>query len=106
MGPFPLVGLTLTWFIWDINLALHITLYSVNSVLISSLLFQRLRGIVGALKHRMVLAGYMNLRPEKEDSARGLIENLNPSSVVNAENVDLDILPKDLLGTSFILIIY
>ena len=26
------VGLTLTWFIWDRNLALHITLYSVNSV--------------------------------------------------------------------------
>ena len=25
------VGLTLTWFIWDRNLALHITLYSVNS---------------------------------------------------------------------------
>ena len=34
VGPFPSVGLTLTWFIWDRNLALHITLYSVNSVLI------------------------------------------------------------------------
>ena len=33
MGPFPSVGLTLTWFILEINLALHITLYSVNSVL-------------------------------------------------------------------------
>ena len=32
VGPFPSVGLTLTWFIWDRNLALHITLYSVNSV--------------------------------------------------------------------------
>ena len=32
VGPFPSVGLTLTWFIWDTNLALHITLYSVNSV--------------------------------------------------------------------------
>ena len=32
VGPFPSVGLTLTWFIWDWNLALHITLYSVNSV--------------------------------------------------------------------------
>ena len=31
MGSFPSVGLTLTWFIWDINLALHITPYSVNS---------------------------------------------------------------------------
>ena len=30
VGPFPSVGLTLTWFIWDRNLALHITLYSVN----------------------------------------------------------------------------
>ena len=54
----------------------------------------------------MLLAGYVISRPEKEDSARGLIKKLNPSSVVNAENVDLDILPKDLLGTSFILIIY
>ena len=26
VGPFPSVGLTLTWFIWDRNLALHITL--------------------------------------------------------------------------------
>ena len=33
VGPFPSVGLTLTWFIWDRNLALHITLYSVNSAL-------------------------------------------------------------------------
>ena len=35
MGPFPSisVGLTLTWFIWDRNRELHITLYSVNSVL-------------------------------------------------------------------------
>ena len=32
VGPFPSVGLTLTWFIWDRNIALHITLYSVNSV--------------------------------------------------------------------------
>ena len=32
VGPFPSVGLTLTWFIWDRKLALHITLYSVNSV--------------------------------------------------------------------------
>ena len=31
VGPFPSVGLTLTWFIWDRNLALDITLYSVNS---------------------------------------------------------------------------
>ena len=30
VGPFPSVGLTLAWFIWDWNLALHITLYSVN----------------------------------------------------------------------------
>ena len=31
VGPFPSVGLTLTWFKWDRNLALHITLYSVYS---------------------------------------------------------------------------
>ena len=30
VGPFPSVGLTLTWFIWDRNLALHITPYSVK----------------------------------------------------------------------------
>ena len=33
VGPFPSVGLTLTWFIWDRNIALHITLYSVNSIM-------------------------------------------------------------------------
>ena len=32
VGPFPSVGLTLAWFIWDRNRALRITLYSVNSV--------------------------------------------------------------------------
>ena len=39
VGPFPSVGLTLTWFIWDKNLALHITLYSVNHLNISGALF-------------------------------------------------------------------
>ena len=29
VGPFPSVGLTLTWFIWDRNLAIHFTLHSV-----------------------------------------------------------------------------
>ena len=33
VGPFPSVALTLTWFIWDRNRALHITLYSVNVIL-------------------------------------------------------------------------
>ena len=28
LGPVPSVGLTLTWFIWDRNLALHVTLHS------------------------------------------------------------------------------
>ena len=37
VGPFPLVGLTLTWFIWDRNLALHITLYSDNSSYLKTL---------------------------------------------------------------------
>ena len=32
VGPFPLVGLTLTWVIWGRNLALHIALKSVKSV--------------------------------------------------------------------------
>ena len=49
--------------------------------------------IVGALEHRMLFANH-RLSPEYEDLARRLIENLNPSSVVNAENVDLAILPK------------
>ena len=34
--PFPLVGLTLAWFIWSTKLALHITLKSVKSVEIYS----------------------------------------------------------------------
>jgi len=37
-----------------------------------------------------------------EGSARRLTENLNPSSVVNVENVDFTKLPKDILGTSLI----
>ena len=40
-----------------------------------------------------------------EDSARKLTENLNPSSVVNVENVDFTKLPKDILGTSLIPVI-
>ena len=32
VGPFPSVGLTLTWIIWGRNLALHITFKSVKSV--------------------------------------------------------------------------
>ena len=40
-----------------------------------------------------------------EDSARRLTENLNPSSVVNVENVDFTKLPKDILGTSLIPVI-
>ena len=30
VGPFPLVGLMLTWFIWGRRLALHIALYKQN----------------------------------------------------------------------------
>ena len=30
MGPVPSVGLTLTWFIWDRNLALQVTLHSLQ----------------------------------------------------------------------------
>ena len=30
VGPVPSVGLTLTWFIWDRNLALHVTLQSLQ----------------------------------------------------------------------------
>ena len=33
VGPVPSVGLTLTWFIWDRNLALHVTLHSLHYVL-------------------------------------------------------------------------
>ena len=48
--------------------------------------------------HEFLLAG-------DEDSARRLTENLNPSSVVNVENVDFTKLPKDILGTSLIPVI-
>ena len=44
----------------------------------SAILFQRLHGIVGALKHRMLLAVYVNFAPDDEDSARRSIENLKP----------------------------
>ena len=30
VGPFPSVGLTLTWFIWERNLALQVTLHSIQ----------------------------------------------------------------------------
>ena len=33
VGPDPSVGLTLTWFIWDRNLALHVTLHSLQLIL-------------------------------------------------------------------------
>ena len=33
VGPVPSVGLTLTWFIWDRNLALHVTLHSRQLIL-------------------------------------------------------------------------
>ena len=33
VGPFPSVGLTLTWFIWDGDLALHVTLHSIQLTL-------------------------------------------------------------------------
>jgi len=38
----------------------------------------------------------------KEESTKGLIETLNPSSVVDVESVDFTKLPKDILGTSLI----
>ena len=41
VGPVPSVGLTLTWFIWDRNLALHVTLHSRQLIL-----FQILKGSV------------------------------------------------------------
>ena len=40
-----------------------------------------------------------------EDSARMFTENLNPSSVVNVENVHLTKLQKDIVGTSLIPVI-
>ena len=34
VGPVPSVGLTLTWFIWDRNLALYVTLHSLQLILL------------------------------------------------------------------------
>ena len=51
VGPFPSVGLTLTWFIWDRNLALHITLYSVNSAWNNSLEIYFLKRLYGKSSH-------------------------------------------------------
>ena len=42
------------------------------------------------------------LRTGDEDSAKRLIQTLNPSSVVDFEKVDFTKLPKDILGTSLI----
>ena len=42
------------------------------------------------------------LRAGNEDSAKRLIQTLNPSSVVAVEKVDFTKLPKDILGTSLI----
>ena len=33
VGPVPSVGLTLTWFIWDRNIVLHVTLHSLQLIL-------------------------------------------------------------------------
>ena len=33
VGPVPSVGLTLTWFIWDRNIAPHVTLHSLQLIL-------------------------------------------------------------------------
>ena len=33
VGPVPLVGLTLTWFVWERNLAIHVTLHSRQLIL-------------------------------------------------------------------------
>ena len=37
VGPVPSVGLTLTWFIWDRNLALHVTLHSIQLTLFKNI---------------------------------------------------------------------
>ena len=61
---------------------------------------------MGALKHHVLSARKTMkqlqelrefLRVGDEDSGKRLIENLNPSSVVSAGNVDLAKLPKDVL---------
>jgi len=43
------------------------------------------------------------LRAGNEDSAKRLIQTLNPSSVVDVGKVDFTKLSKDILGTSLIL---
>ena len=78
--------------------------YTTITTLRGAILFQRFRPkswIAGALQrhlHEFFKVGAAG----DEESARRLIENLNPSSVGNAENLDLAKLPKDILGTSLI----
>ena len=43
MGPVPSVGLTLTWFIWDRNLALHVTLHSLQLVVLMPIKLMHLK---------------------------------------------------------------
>ena len=74
-------------------------------------------GIAGALQHHFSFAAKMAadtnqlkelrefLRAGNEDSAKTLIQTLNPSSVVDVRKVDFTKLPKDILGTSLIPVI-
>ena len=74
-------------------------------------------GIAGALQHHVLFicadmaADHLTsqlkelckfLSAGNEESAKRLIETLNPLSVVDAEKVDFTKLPKDILGTSII----
>ena len=95
-------------------------MYFDTSILLSrrTILFQRLLPKLGLQVHfnimcfslAMKMAADANqlkelrefLRARNEDSAKRLIQTLNPSSVVDVGKVDFTKLPKDILGTSLI----
>ena len=73
MGPVPSVGLTLTWFIWDRNLALHVTLHSRQLILHKNIVFQMLCAESKAFKKLIGIALDFSLRLKKKVAPNNLI---------------------------------
>ena len=102
MGPFPSVGLTLTWFIWDRNLALHITFYSVNSVLYIVLFYlDQAKALSRIVRNDVIASGFTlseeksNWDPRQEVSFLGYILNFESGMIYVSES------RLDKLRTSF-----
>ena len=66
VGPVPSVGLTLTWFIWDRNLALHVTLHSLQLILF------KIKGLVASPNSLQYLDNFKSVTIQVDASQRGL----------------------------------